>query len=104
MRKRHGRYPFLVPAIAMGVTLMLAGCSPDDYADSSANRGATVETAPGSEGVTGGSDPTAVSGRIQQDTSETIHHPAADGNSGRPPERRGTVTEAGAPPEGRASR
>ena len=34
--------------------------------------------------VTGGADTGAVSGRVPGDTGGTIHHPAADGNSGRP--------------------
>lgn len=45
---------------------------------------------------TGGADPTAVSGRMKDPDEDTIHHPGADGNAGRPPDgpgaRRGAVT------------
>ncbi len=49
---------------------------------------------------TGGADPTAVSGRVKETDEDTIHHPGADGNSGRPddgPGARGGA--AGADPE-----
>lgn len=36
--------------------------------------------------VTGGADTGAVSGRVPGDSGGTIHHPGADGNSGRPPD------------------
>ena len=39
---------------------------------------------------TGGADPTAVSGRAREADEETIHHPGADGNAGRPPDERGS--------------
>ena len=43
---------------------------------------------------TGGADPTAVSGRVQKPDEETIHHPGADGNAGRPDDRHGAVAGA----------
>ena len=47
---------------------------------------------------TGGADPTAVSGRVKEPDEDTIHHPGADGNSGRPddgPGARGGAAGAG---------
>jgi hypothetical protein len=65
-------------ALAAGI----AACEPEYHE--------TAETA--AEGteqpeVVGGADPTAISGSEPGD-SGTIHHPAADGNSGRPPDGR----------------
>ena len=70
-------------------TLVLAACAPEDYPREAAGAEASHE-------VTGGADPTAVSGRSPADSEDTIHHPQADGNSGRPPARPATTTEAGA--------
>jgi len=74
---------------AAATSLVLAACSPEDYPRESASDQASHE-------VTGGADPTAVSGRSPADSEDTIHHPQADGNSGRPPARPATTTEAGA--------
>ena len=103
MPKHRGWFPILAPCIA-SAAVMLAGCAPSDYADTTADRPATVEAAPESEGVTGGADPTAVSGTAHQDTTGTIHHPRADGNTGRAPERTATTTEAQTAAEGRTIR
>ena len=67
---------------------VVAACAPEDYPRQAAGAEASHE-------VTGGSDPTAVSGRSPADSEDTIHHPQADGNSGRPPARPATTTEAG---------
>ena len=71
--------------LAAALTAGLAACEPE-YAE-------TAGTAEGAEAadhpeVVGGADPTAVSGKVPGD-SGTIHHPAADGNSGRPADGRG---------------
>jgi hypothetical protein len=86
LRVRHGaRGTLLTAALA---ALLLAACSPEDYPRQPADAEASHE-------VTGGSDPTAVSGRAPADTAEAIHHPGADGNAGRPPARPATTTEVG---------
>jgi hypothetical protein len=36
--------------------------------------------------VTGGADPTAMSGRVKRPDEPNIQHPNADGNAGRPPD------------------
>lgn len=56
---------------------ILAACEPD-YAET-AGRSVTDEHLE----VTGGADPTAISGGAPADSAHTIHHPAADGNAGR---------------------
>jgi hypothetical protein len=78
---------------------LLAGtvaCEPE-YAESARAAGGGDHAPGAAEGaaepgehpdVVGGADPTAVSGRVRGD-SGTIHHPAADGNSGRPSDGRG---------------
>jgi hypothetical protein len=68
--------------------LVLAACSPEDYPREAASADSSHE-------VTGGADPTATSGRSPADSEDTIHHPQADGNSGRPAARPATTTEAG---------
>ena len=75
---------------------LLAGCEPE-YGDRVGHEGAEG-TAP-AEGrkpehrleVTGAADPEAISGN-RNDTTQTIHHPAADGNSGRPSDDSGAPT------------
>lgn len=62
----------------------LAGCEPD-YSEAAAH--GEPESAAHTE-VTGPADPTAISGPAAGDTSGTIHHPAADGNAGRPADRK----------------
>ena len=65
-------------ALAAGI----AACEPeyDETAETAAEGTEHPE-------VVGGADPTAISGSEPGD-SGTIHHPAADGNSGRPPDGR----------------
>ena len=64
-------------ALAAGI----AACEPEYHE--------TAEAAEGAEHpeVVGGADPTAISGSEPGD-SGTIHHPAADGNRGRPADGR----------------
>ena len=52
--------------------------------------------------ATGGADPTAVSGRVKDPDEDTIHHPGADGNAGRPPDGPGARpgAAAGSEPHG----
>lgn len=57
--------------------VLLAGCEPE-YADAPAQ-----EAAAHHEEVAG-ADPTAISGRVKDSTENSIHHPRADGNAGRP--------------------
>jgi hypothetical protein len=86
----------LAAAAALG---LLAACEPE-YADAVGHAG-REELAP-AEGreaehrleVTGAADPEAISGN-RTDTTETIHHPAADGNSGRPSDDSGAPSAAG---------
>lgn len=87
VERGNGRGRVLLSAAA--VALFLAACAPEDYPREAAGAEASHE-------VTGGSDPTAVSGRAPADSEDTIHHPQADGNSGRAPARTPTTTEAGA--------
>lgn len=72
---------------AAAAAFVLAACAPEDYPREAA-------AADSSHEVTGGADPTAVSGRSPADSEDTIHHPQADGNSGRPAARAATTTEA----------
>jgi hypothetical protein len=79
----------LVTAAALGV---LGACEPE-YGEAAGGADVTGDAAPGAAPehhleVTGGADTSAVSGRVPGDTGATIHHPAADGNSGRPPDDR----------------
>jgi hypothetical protein len=83
---RSGAMKILLSAAV--AALVLAACAPEDYPREAAGAEASHE-------VTGGADPTAVSGRSPADSEDTIHHPEADGNSGRPPARPATTTEAG---------
>lgn len=69
----------------------LAACEPE-YAETAGHGGAEGET---HTEVTGGADPSAISGRLPSDTVGTIHHPAADGNSGRPEDRAGRMGRMG---------
>lgn len=86
LRVKHGANGALLSAAL--AALLLAACSPEDYPREPAGAEASHE-------VTAGSDPTAVSGRAPADSEDTIHHPQADGNSGRPPARPATTTEVG---------
>lgn len=84
---RHG-VRIAVPALVVAVAI--AACSPEDY---------PPPPPPGGEAsheIVGGADPTAVSGRARSDSGDTIHHPRADGNDGRAPDRPGTTAESGA--------
>ena len=70
----------------------LAACEPE-YDESAGSADVTGDAAAGAAPehhleVTGGADTSAVSGRVPGDTGATIHHPAADGNTGRPPDER----------------
>ncbi len=65
----------------------LAACEPEYPAE---EQGEHPET-------TGGADPTAVSGSAAADGG-TIHHPAADGNRGRPGDRRGAQARSSVTP------
>ncbi len=69
--------------------MLSSGCAPEDYPREPA------ADAQASHEVTGGTDPTSISGRVQADSEDTIHHPGADGNTGRAPERVGTRREGG---------
>ena len=71
--------------LAAALTAGLPACEPE-YAETAG----TVEATEAVEhpDVVGGADPTAISGTVTGD-SGTIHHPAADGNSGRPADGRG---------------
>jgi len=85
---RHG-VRIAVPALVVAVAM--AACSPEDYPPQQAGEA--------SQEVVGGADPTAVSGRARSDSGDTIHHPRADGNDGRAPDRPGTTAESGAATE-----
>ncbi|MGE5091382.1 MAG: hypothetical protein ACM3OH_04350 [Bacillota bacterium] len=86
LRVIHGAKGTLLSAAL--AALLLAACSPEDYPREPAATEASHE-------VTGGSDPTAISGRAPADSEDTIHHPQADGNAGRPAARPATTTEVG---------
>ena len=86
LRVTYGAKGILLSAAL--AALLLAACSPEDYPREAAGAEASHE-------VTGGSDPTAISGRAPADSEDTIHHPRADGNAGRPPARPATTTEVG---------
>jgi|GEM_PF-6316937 hypothetical protein len=61
--------------------VLLAACEPD-YPKTD-----TRPTAMAPEGsVSGGADPTAMSGRVKTADEANIQHPDADGNAGRPPD------------------
>jgi hypothetical protein len=66
--------------LAVAAVLVCAACEPD-YGASDAS---TRMEPPGA--VTGGADPTAMSGRVKQPGEPNIQHPNADGNAGRPPD------------------
>lgn len=68
-------------ALAAGI----AACEPEYH--ETAETAETAAEGAGHPEVVGGADPTAISGSEPGD-SGTIHHPAADGNSGRPPDGR----------------
>lgn len=79
----------LLAAVALAV---LTACEPE-YAESAGSADVTGDAAAGAAPehhleVTGGADTAAISGRVPGDTGATIHHPAADGNAGRPPDER----------------
>ncbi len=70
----------------------LTACEPE-YHESAGSADVTGDAAAGAAPehhleVTGGADTAAISGRVPGDSGATIHHPAADGNSGRPPDER----------------
>lgn len=79
--------------------VLLAGCEPE-YADSPA------QAAEAHHEEVAGADPTAISGRVKDSTENTIHHPRADGNAGRPDDgpgapslRAGSDLHAAPPPD-----
>ena len=84
LRVVHGAKGILLSAAL--AALLLAACSPEDYPREPAGAEASHE-------VTGGADPTAISGRAPADSEDTIHHPQADGNAGLAPARPATITE-----------
>ena len=92
--------------LAAAVAAALAACEPeyDDHAGTADVTGAEAAGAAPEHQleVTGGADTAAVSGRVPGDTGSTIHHPAADGNAGRPPDERSAGTHQ--VPGGGASR
>ena len=67
---------------------LLMGCEPD-YGETMDHAGREAVTPAAGRGaehrleVSGAADPQAISGN-RPDSTATIHHPAADGNSGRP--------------------
>ena len=86
--------------LAVAAALTLAACEPE-YGDRVGHVG-TDDVAPagGREAehrleVSGAADPEAISGD-RADTTQTIHHPAADGNSGRPSDDSGASSAASA--------
>lgn len=56
---------------------LLAGCEPE-YAD------APAQAPEAHHEEIAGADPMAISGRVKDSTENSIHHPRADGNAGRP--------------------
>jgi hypothetical protein len=78
--------------LAGAIVAALAACEPeyDDHAGTAdVTDGEVTGAAPEHQlEVTGGADTAAISGRVPRDTGSTIHHPAADGNAGRPPDER----------------
>lgn len=86
--------------VTVAVLAALTACEPE-YRESAGGADVTGDAAAGAAPehhleVTGGADTAALSGRVPGDTGATIHHPAADGNSGRPPDERAgrPLTEA----------
>ena len=78
--------------LAAAAIAALAACEPE-YEEAAGTADVTGDAAAGAAPehhleVTGGADTSAVSGRVPGDTGSTIHHPAADGNAGRPPDER----------------
>lgn len=78
--------------LAAAALAALTACEPE-YAESAGRADVTGDAAAGAAPehhleVTGGADTSAISGRVPGDTGSTIHHPAADGNTGRPPDER----------------
>lgn len=78
--------------LAAAALAALTACEPE-YAESAGSADVTGDAAAGAAPehhleVTGGADTAAISGRVPGDTGATIHHPAADGNAGRPPDER----------------
>ncbi len=72
----------------------LFGCAPEDYEGSPEHGAAATQVDAPEPEIVGGADPTSISGRVRADSEDTIHHPGADGNSGRAPDEVGTVREA----------
>ncbi len=66
----------------VGATLLLlAACEPEYR-----RAGTEPASAEPVDEVTGGADPTAISGRVKAPDEPNIQHPNADGNAGRPPD------------------
>lgn len=67
--------------LACAALILIAACEPD-YSSTEAN---PTQIEP-MESVTGGADPTSMSGRVKPADEPNIQHPRADGNAGRPPD------------------
>ncbi|HET9603862.1 MAG TPA: hypothetical protein VFO96_06190 [Gemmatimonadales bacterium] len=67
--------------LAGAALLLIAACEPD-YS----SKGAQPTQVEPMESVTGGADPTSMSGRVKPADEPNIQHPNADGNAGRPPD------------------
>ena len=67
--------------LATAALLLVAACEPD-YSD----KGPEPTQIEPMESVTGGADPTSMSGRVKRADEPNIQHPNADGNAGRPPD------------------
>ena len=78
--------------VTVAALAVLAACEPE-YREAAGEADVTGDAAAGAAPehhleVTGGADTAGISGRVPGDTGATIHHPAADGNAGRPPDER----------------
>jgi len=87
--------------LAAATMAVLAACEPE-YEETAGHEDVTGAEAHGAAPehaleVTGGADSAGVSGRVPADSGGTIHHPGADGNSGRPPDLRTAEAASGGP-------
>jgi hypothetical protein len=92
--------------VTVAALAVLAACEPE-YREAAGGADVTGDAAAGAAPehhleVTGGADTAAVSGRVPGDTGATIHHPAADGNAGRPPDDRAIPPGTAVPEAARA--
>lgn len=72
--------------LAASALVVLAACEPD-YSQ----QGTHASSGEAERAVTGGADPTAVSGRVKAPGEPNIQHPGAGGNDGRPPDGPGAA-------------